>query len=171
MGTPAAGKPAPFHELGSAARRLMTTIEASPTEQLAGARSDDEERVLRIVRELARELGGARAAAVTPTASLERETGLGSLERVELLTRIESATGRELGDRFLLMDSVREIVLALPSAPASGRAIRAGSASPQAPTVVRADDVDSLPEVLARHASAEPDRVHVYLHEIGRAHV
>jgi len=77
-------------------------------------RVDDEERILEVVRELARETGGPRvASAVTPTASLERDLGLGSLERVELLLRLESALGREVGDRFLLIDTAREIARSL----------------------------------------------------------
>src|SRR5919201_1635807 len=71
-------------------------------------------RVLRVTRDLALELGGPRALrAVSPTASLERDIGLGSLDRVELLLRLESAFDRELGDRFLLMDSVAEIAHSL----------------------------------------------------------
>lgn len=86
----------------------------------------DEEEVAAIVRDLARELGGPRAArAVTPTASLEREVGLGSIERVELLTRIEEASGLELSDRFLLLDSARDLAAALPSARAAGLAVDA----------------------------------------------
>ena len=62
-----------------------------------------EDRIVFVVRELARELGGDRAAnAVSATASLERDVGLGSLERVELLMRLETEFGRELDDRFLL---------------------------------------------------------------------
>ena len=48
-----------------------------------------QERVLEVVRELLTELGGARALrAAAPDASLERDLGLGSLERVELLLRL-----------------------------------------------------------------------------------
>ena len=59
-------------------------------------------RVLDVVRQLARETGGARAErAVTASASLEREIGLGSLERVELVARLERAFGRALDDASL----------------------------------------------------------------------
>src|SRR5919204_6715001 len=71
-------------------------------------------RVLRVTRDLALELGGPRALrAVSPAASLERDLGFGSLDRVELLLRLESAFDRELGDRFLLVDSAAEIAHAL----------------------------------------------------------
>src|SRR5258708_20742490 len=72
----------------------------------AAATKDVEARVLEVVRALAEELGGARAVhAVAPSASLEREVGLGSLERVELLLRLENAFGRALDDRVLQADT------------------------------------------------------------------
>src|SRR5688572_25631988 len=56
-----------------------------------------QDKVLDIVRALAGEVGGPRAArAASPDASLERDLGLGSLERVELLLRLETAFGRTL---------------------------------------------------------------------------
>src|SRR5690349_7946407 len=65
-----------------------------------------EARVLEIVGALAFELGGPRARrAVTPDASLERDIGLGSLERVELLLRLESAFGVRLGEELLRLDT------------------------------------------------------------------
>ncbi|HEY7511418.1 MAG TPA: phosphopantetheine-binding protein, partial [Vicinamibacteria bacterium] len=88
-----------------------------------------EERVLEVVRALAAEAGGGRAArAVTPAASLERDLGLGSLERVELLLRLERAFGRKLADEALSLDTPAALARALlaggaASAPAAeGRA-------------------------------------------------
>src|SRR5712691_10696239 len=67
-------------------------------------------RLLEVVRTLAEELGGARAAgAVAPSASLEREVGFGSLERVELLLRLENAFGRALDDRVLQADTAEHL--------------------------------------------------------------
>jgi 1-acyl-sn-glycerol-3-phosphate acyltransferase len=128
-----------------------------------------EERIVQITRDLARELHGDRAArAVTPTASLERDVGLGSLERAELLTRLETALGCELDTQFLMFDTPREIaaviarvphIVAPPSAP---RAL-ASSAS-----TVDVDRATTLVEALQRHATAEATRVHVRLHENDR---
>ncbi|HEY7395038.1 MAG TPA: AMP-binding protein, partial [Gemmatimonadaceae bacterium] len=123
-----------------------------------------EERITDVVRGLARELAGDRAAsAVSPTASFERDVGLDSLARVELLTRLESALGRELDDRFLVLDSAREIARALPSAPMlrRDRAPRAERATPAQP--LRLDDVTNLVDALQRRATIEPTRVHVLL--------
>ena len=124
------------------------------------------ERVLAVLRELALEVGGPRAFhAVSPTASLEREIGLGSLERVELLLRLERALDRELDDRFLAMETPAEIAQAL---------LETGGAAPlrvlDRANVVGAassalEDVATIHEALRRRALADCDRPHVYLHE------
>src|SRR5512142_2398427 len=95
----------------------MTTIATEPDAGVE-AQQRTEERIVAVVRDLARELSGDRVAnAVTPTASLDRDVGLGSLERVELLMRLETELGRELDDHFLLLDTPREIARAARLAP------------------------------------------------------
>ena len=70
--------------------------------------------VLDVTRALARETGGTRAErAVSPEASLEREVGLGSLERVELVARLERASGLALDDRCLALDTAAGLARAL----------------------------------------------------------
>jgi 1-acyl-sn-glycerol-3-phosphate acyltransferase len=121
-------------------------------------------RVLDVVRDLARESGGSRALrAVAPDSSLEREVGLGSLERVELLVRLERAFDRSLDDRFLQLDSARAVAEALLEQAAS-RPLRLPErrAELEAGRVVQARTVH---ESLFRHALAEPDRPTVYLRE------
>jgi 1-acyl-sn-glycerol-3-phosphate acyltransferase len=143
----------------------------SPTEPVpatSGPKSDAERRIVEIVRDLAREVGGSRAAAaVTPTASLEREVGLGSLERVELLGRVEHSFGLDLPDRFLLLDTPRELASALALTPAGLADVtdrsRQHLAAAPSPATVRLDDVRTLAEVLRRRAAADPERVHVHL--------
>jgi|SRR5579872_31275 len=78
----------------------------------------DEERLLDVVRALVSELGHQTAlASVVPAAHLERELGLGSLERVELLLRIEQAFGVRLSDRVLAeADTVQDVISALSAA-------------------------------------------------------
>jgi len=122
-----------------------------------------EGRVLEVVRALAEELGGARAArAVAPSASLEREVGLGSLERVELLLRLENAFGRALDDRVLQAETPaalsRLIAEGGPADPAAhaerGERVDAATA-PQAAATVH--------ESLWRRGQSQPARPHVYL--------
>ena len=71
---------------------------ATTTAQLD--RSVTQERVLEIVREVLQELGSLAALPVLNAGShLDRELGLGSLERVELLSRLETEFGVRLPDR------------------------------------------------------------------------
>jgi fatty-acyl-CoA synthase len=122
------------------------------------------ERVLDVVRALARETGRSRAErAVTAQASLEREVGLGSLERVELLARLERAFGRSLDDRCLGLDTAADLAAALEAGTA---------ASPRRPVArdealgAAADvgaGVATLTASLWRHALLDPARVHAFL--------
>src|SRR5687768_13421920 len=134
-----------------------------------------EEKVLDVVRSLAAEVGGGRAArAVTPSASLERDLGLGSLERVELLLRLEGEFGRRLGDQALNIDTPAGLARAVLDVPeVSGRV---GPAADDAVALSRA--AAALPpfatvhEALVARAQAEPGRPHVFLREDdGREHV
>jgi non-ribosomal peptide synthetase component F len=128
-------------------------------------------RVVEIVRELAGEVGGSRAAgSASPTASLERELGLGSLERAELLSRLESAFGRRLDDTHLRLDTASDLARALAdeSEPASPTAPALAPALGAAASVAPADTVHGS---LWRRAQAEPERPHVYMREEdGREH-
>ena len=71
---------------------------ASPVRQFNA--DIDQERLLDIVRTLVCELGRQSAlASVGPAAHLDRELGLGSLERVELLLRLEKTFGARLDEQ------------------------------------------------------------------------
>ena len=71
---------------------------ATTTTQLD--RSVVRDRVLSIVRGLLQELGSHGALPIlSPTAHLDRDLGLGSLERVELMDRLETEFGVRLTDR------------------------------------------------------------------------
>jgi 1-acyl-sn-glycerol-3-phosphate acyltransferase len=122
------------------------------------------ERVLDVVRALARETGGSRAErAVSPEASLEREIGLGSLERVELLARLERAFGGVLDDRCLGLDTAASLARALVDG-ASAAPLRLPA---RAPALGGAADIGSgvatLHESLWRRADVDPERAHVFL--------
>lgn len=80
------------------------------------------QRVLEVVRGLLEELG-SRGAVETLSAksNLERDLGLGSLERVELLTRLEAAFEVRLPDSLAAeANAVEELVEAIRSAPGAG---------------------------------------------------
>jgi len=147
----------------------MTHVEPVQEPDAEARGQPSEARVLRVVRELAREVGGARAAAaVSPTASLERDVGLGSLERVELLARLEAEFGRDLADRFLLLDSVVEVARELERQEEVGGAppVSAPAAAAQAPAS-EIPAVATIQQALWWRADVERDRVHVHLREEG----
>jgi fatty-acyl-CoA synthase len=129
--------------------------------------------VLDVVAELAREVGGERAArAVTPSASLEREVGLGSLERVELLLRLERATGRALDEGVLGLDTCGEIHAAVRHARARATVEAESETGPEPVATARprrltqlAAPAATLHETLLRWSEQEPDREHVQLPE------
>jgi 1-acyl-sn-glycerol-3-phosphate acyltransferase len=134
--------------------------------------ADLEARVLEVVRGLAAEAGGSRAVlAVRPEASLERDLGLGSLERVELLLRLERVFGRALDDSFLILDSAAELARALEALPGAEplRVPERGPAVAEAGAPIAAR---TLHEALWLRAQADPERAHVFLREEdGREHV
>jgi acyl carrier protein len=123
--------------------------------------------VLRIVAALVDELGGRSGARpVGLDDALDRDLGIGSLERVELLLRLEQRFGVRLADAVMAEAvSPRDLVAAIQGAgPSTAEAVpppRAplGEAAP-APVGAR-----SLVEVLAWHAGASPERVHVFLRD------
>ena len=125
-----------------------------------------EQQVMAVIRALASEVGGARAArAVTPTASLDRDIGLGSLEKVELLVRLEAAFDRPFDDRYLALDTPREFARLLvqggvepaaPAAPAPAEVL-----APATPAAA----VRTIHESLWSRADEHPSRPHVYLRE------
>jgi 1-acyl-sn-glycerol-3-phosphate acyltransferase len=131
----------------------------------AGTSSDVERRVIDIVTALASELGTLPARGAALDDLLDRDLGFGSLERVELALRLERAFAVELGDAVLAeAERCRDLVAAVAGAGALTRAERAPAAIvlPRAgarlPTEAR-----TLTEVLAWHAAATPDRVHIVL--------
>ena len=129
-------------------------------------------RVLDLVGQLVAELRpGSAAAGVNPEDSLERDLGLGSLEQVELLGRIERATGVRVSDAVLgAVDTpaelVRAVLAAEPGAAETPRPRAAPEARPGLGTAAAAPDTaETLVDVLEWHAQATPDRPHVYLRE------
>ena len=69
--------------------------ESAPADSRKPDRKDLEEKVLQVVRDLLVEMGSQRAQRrLSPSASLEGELGLASLERVELLLRLEREPSR-----------------------------------------------------------------------------
>ena len=87
-----------------------------------------EDRVLAVVSDFAAELRGEGAAAVGARDSLERDLGIGSLERVELLVRLEGAFGVRLGDSVMAdAETPADLAMAVGAAAAVGTAAGGGT--------------------------------------------
>jgi 1-acyl-sn-glycerol-3-phosphate acyltransferase len=140
-----------------------------------------EAQALASVRQLLGELGAARGleelSARGAAAHLERELGLGSLERVELMVRLGNVTGARLPDRVMAeAETVQDLVDALigGNAPAdSGAAGHVAIANSLPQPVVGAANADleekirgaeSLTEILRLRGVAEPGRAHIHLY-------
>jgi fatty-acyl-CoA synthase len=100
----------------------------------------DQERLLDVVRTLVSELGHQSVlSSVGPMAHLDRELGLGSLERVELLLRLEKAFGTRIDERVLAeAETVQDLILALSACPSA-----AVSQEPRTEIIERAPRIPS----------------------------
>jgi fatty-acyl-CoA synthase len=123
---------------------------ASPVRQFDAAR--DHERLLDIVRALVSELGHQAAlASVSTAAHLDRELGLGSLERVELMVRLETVFGTRLDERVLSeAETVQDLISALETASGQSSEAENGGDSVAAaprkefPSTTRAQNISSM---------------------------
>jgi fatty-acyl-CoA synthase len=138
---------------------------SSPTQ--VGDRAAVDHRVLEIIEQLVGELGGpASRRRVSLDDSLDRDLGIGSLERVEVLVRLEQAFGARLPDAVMseaesprdLADAIRT---ATPAVPEPGLPV----AAPIEPAAGTPWAAGTLIEVLRWHADAHAERAHVFLRE------
>ncbi|RLJ65156.1 AMP-binding protein [Sulfurisoma sediminicola] len=138
-----------------------------------------DERLLRLIDALCRELGPGRPPARLDS-HLERALGLDSLARAELLLRCEAEFGLRLPQRLLgEAETPRDFFLAIeeaegrggreqePAMPTSAQPVAAATAATTEPAP---DDLDTLGEVFAWHAARQPDFAHiVHLDDEGKA--
>jgi 1-acyl-sn-glycerol-3-phosphate acyltransferase len=124
-----------------------------------------ERRLLQLVGELVSELRpGSAAAGVGLNDSLERELGLGSLERVELLSRIQRDLGLRLPDDVMAgADTPADLARALSAADPSQVETRPSEVASVGDGMVAPDTAGTLVEVLEWHAKTHPDRIHIFL--------
>jgi 1-acyl-sn-glycerol-3-phosphate acyltransferase len=148
---------------------------ATPITQLD--RSAVRERVLEVIRALLMELGSQGALPMLhPGSQLDRELGLGSLERVELLARLETAFDIRLPDRTVseanTPDDLSRAILAAPGASTedaqAGSAVRA-SVTAQKLHREAADAgvfaAETLLDVLRYRATHDAERTHLQITE------
>jgi acyl carrier protein len=128
---------------------------------------DAARRVLEVARALALELHPQRKSRlrVSLDASLDRDLGLDSLGRVELLLRLERAFRVRLPEALLAEAStVRDLVQAVLSAsPARARASGAVADLSLGPVAATPDDAHTFVDALEWHAREHPERTHLVL--------
>jgi 1-acyl-sn-glycerol-3-phosphate acyltransferase len=126
-----------------------------------------ERHILQLVGQLVAELRpGSATAGIGPDDALERELGIGSLERVELLTRIERRVGVRLADSVMAgadtpADLVRAVAVSEPTVAETLPAVL----TPIGAAIPAPSSAGTLPDVLHWHAQTSPDRVHVFLRQ------
>jgi len=123
--------------------------------------------VLTIVSTLVDELGGRPGdRPVGLDDRLDRDLGIGSLERVELLVRLEQRFRVHLPDAVMAEAvSPRDLVTAIRGAEPAAREALPRTRPPLGEAAPPPVEARSLVEVLAWHAEATPDRVHVFLRD------
>jgi fatty-acyl-CoA synthase len=144
-----------------------------------------ESRTLATVRQLLIELGGSRGLdeleARGPRAHLERDLGLGSLERVELMLRLGDACGVRLGDNVMadantvgdLVDAVVSARLGAVRSSTDASAHRVVGTRELSTTEIRPDlerqvrAATTLTEALRLRAFGQPAQAHIHLYEEG----
>ena len=125
------------------------------------------QRVLEVVREVLLELGAADAAErATLDSSLDKDLGLGSLERVELLMRLEQRFDKRLPDVVAQQaETPAEYAAALLGSD-SGEPARIRYAIPKSPPAPEPfAEARTFVEVLRHLAETQPERVQVHLLE------
>ena len=154
--------PARGEAQGKAAREppAPKTIDALSQEEVA-------QRVRLVTAALVRKLHPRRAAKIRVRldSRLDRDLGLDSLGRVELLFRLEHAFRVRLSETLLgRAETLRDLTEAISKAEASpaGRAAPSPALEALPPAAVP-EDARTLTEALDWHAAAHPDRPHVVL--------
>jgi len=139
-----------------------------------------ESRVFEITRELLQELGNAHSIpAVRGSAHLDRDLGLGSLERVELLARLDREFRTSLPEQVLagaetLQDLVQELAQAMGRTSAKSQTsepthLAPGERAPRTTGPAAAPDhAATWQEVFLYRAEADAERVHLIIEEDGK---
>jgi len=140
-------------------------------------RSSVRERVLEILRSLLSELGSEGALPMLgATSLLDRDLGLGSLERVELLARLEAEFGVRLPDRVAAeINTPEELTCAVLTAPGNNSLLDEIPSALRASATVRPSRheatnqgvfaAQTLNEVLRYRAQHDAERTHLHITE------
>ena len=126
-----------------------------------------ERQVLDVVADLVGELrGGDTPIQISSRDSLERDLGISSLERVELLVRLEHIFGIRLADAAMLeADTPFDLAAALLTASPAVAEPRSDVGHHSAEVIESPTSARTIIEALEWHADRNPGRVHIHLRE------
>ncbi len=124
-----------------------------------------EQKVLSNLQEFVADLGHAHAARIINTDSvLDKDLGIGSLERVELFSRLEQSLGIQLPHELLYeAETVNDLIRALQKNELQQTEIQHVQKPVLDPTAPIAESKETLVEVLRGYAEIDPSRPHIYL--------
>jgi 1-acyl-sn-glycerol-3-phosphate acyltransferase len=134
-------------------------------------RSATQERVLKLIRELLSELGSERALrSLSLQSSLDRDLGIGSLERLELMLRLEKAFSIRLADNAMTQaETPLDLANALLRHDFVSQEARVPDSLLDQPSAAfDQDSASTLGEVLCGYAQLEAQRSHVRLRQADR---
>ncbi|WP_292486068.1 AMP-binding protein [Mesorhizobium sp.] len=120
--------------------------------------------LIAVVREFVHELQPKRANAIdiSPSSRIERDLGIDSLGRTELILRIERAFRVRLPTQIVgEADTIGDLINALEHAGARPGWARAAQPTTALPPVPAATEAKTLVEVLDWHVAQHPDRLHL----------
>jgi len=128
---------------------------------------DAARRLLRVTTQLVQETHPSRQSPVTLDSPLERDLGLDSLARVELLLRLGREFGASLPEAALAEAETPRALLAFLGHAAPVPVPAQPAELPHGAVVPVPDAAETLTEALEWHAARTPDRTHVLLYEDG----
>lgn len=129
--------------------------------------SDIEWRLLQITRHFLEEIKAGQASrALSLEASLDRDLGLGSLERVELSRRIETEFSMQFSvNQLANISSLRDFIPLLKQGSRLVLSEIKEFSQPLSEFSIDPRNVSTLTDLLAQYAHAEPDRPHIYFQD------
>ena len=134
---------------------------------LSADTESDSQQLLQVIEYMLRELRGTTAPSVSLDAHLDRDLGIDSLARAELLLRIDSAFGVQLRDESALnAETPRALLAVIAQAARVAKPARRDTVEPVATgeeEVGQPDECATLVEALAWHVARHPTRPHIRL--------
>jgi len=144
---------------------MSVSLEQTPARADAAEQERRTRGLIAVVADLVRELHPQRSrfVEIEPSSRIERDLGIDSLGRTELILRLERAfrvrlPAQTIGEAETVADLLRALEQA---APAGGRAALETPSPTALPLVPPASEARTLIEVLEWHAARHPDRLHL----------